>query len=254
MDSERLERKLQHFVKDFIHREELRDIDSFSISLSEEIVKKTDGKISDLDFAEDLSVSTNFFQLNDLERSKFLSKLEKRAKKEFGDIEIDDDIENQFTRIYIEGIDSFREVENISRNDVWQELDDPPLSVSEEEVKEAFREIMGEPFDQKDWPGETEDLFTSALEINNSRLDAAIMLKGPSAGEKMFISDAGGRGTQIQKLFEINADIHVIQFNGKIESRFLTHVKTVANANDANKICIIDGADTARILKAYGHL
>lgn len=154
-------------------------------------------------------------------------------------------------QLYIDEIDSFSKVADVKSSEVDIRL---PLEVLEEDVKNYLREIIGEPFVQKDWPGERNDLFTNHVLVNDRRVDAAFMLKGPGVSGNMFMSDAGKRGTQVQRLFESPADLYVVQFNGKIEDRTIQHVKEQAEVTSAAMYCIIDGADTARLLTAYGKI
>lgn len=154
-------------------------------------------------------------------------------------------------RLYVEDIDSFSRASEVDSSDVQVDI---LKEISEAEVKTYIREIIGEPFDQLDWGGELNDLFTNQVEIDGRRVDTAFMLKGPSVEGPLQIRDAGARGDQFQRLFQSPADLYVIQFNGKIEDRTIQHVKDLAKANDAQMICIIDGTDTARILKAYGKI
>jgi hypothetical protein len=62
--------------------------------------------------------------------------------------------------------------------------------ILEEEVKEAFASIVGEPFVPKDWAGERSDLRTTQLRIDGQQVAAAIAFKGRSkARKKMTVAD-----------------------------------------------------------------
>lgn len=154
-------------------------------------------------------------------------------------------------KLYVDDIDSFSHVSEIKAQDVDVDV---LQDISEAEVKTCLREIIGEHFDQPDWGGELNDLFTSRVRVDGQRVDSAFMLKGPSINSPMQIRDAGTRGDQIQRLFQSGAELFVVQFNGKIEDRTIQHIKDLAKAYDAPKFCIIDGTDTARLLKAYNKL
>jgi hypothetical protein len=52
-------------------------------------------------------------------------------------------------------------------------------SMSEDAIKHAFADIIGEPFVPKDWPGETSDLSTTRLTIEGDPVSAAFAFKGP---------------------------------------------------------------------------
>lgn len=68
------------------------------------------------------------------------------------------------------------------------------------------------------------------------------------------MSDAGARGDQVQRLFQSPAELFIVQFNGKIGGRLIQHIKQEAQVTGAAMFCIIDGTDTARLLKAYGKI
>lgn len=154
-------------------------------------------------------------------------------------------------RLNIEDIDTFSRVSEVASTDVT--IDGETLDVKEAQVKQYLREILGESFDQRDWGGEINDLFTNNVEVNGERVYTAFMLKGPSVDPPLHITNAGARGDQFQRLFQSPADLFIVQYNGKIEDRTVGHVKNLAQLKEA-RYCIIDGTDTARLLKAYGKI
>ncbi|MBP8591167.1 hypothetical protein KBI33_01705 [Candidatus Shapirobacteria bacterium] len=155
--------------------------------------------------------------------------------------------------ISIDEIESLGEVKNVSVDEIRVLV---PLKYSEEQIQNWFEEIIEEPEHKKDWGGEINDLFTSRLLINGTRKIAAFLLKG--AGKRMKelkISDCGKNGDQIQRLFKSPADIFIIQFVGPIAEAVVEEAKSKTlllrhEGKDA-QFCIIDGYDTARILRAY---
>ena len=150
-------------------------------------------------------------------------------------------------QIYIDDIDSFSKVKEVERSDIEGDR----MEIYEDKVKDVIREIIDEPFDQNDWGGEINDLYTSAVEVAGERVDTAFMLKGVSVDGEMYIGDAGSRGDQIQRLFEADADLYVFQYVGKINDRTVKEVKEKAEFNEAKYVCLIDGTDTARLVEAY---
>jgi hypothetical protein len=94
------------------------------------------------------------------------------------------------------------------------------------------------------------------LQINGARRAAAFLLKGNGLKKEVLeIGDCGKNGDQIVRLFETPADIYIIQFVGNISEAVIKDVdgktdQRIAKGNSTN-YCIINGQDTARLLKAY---
>ncbi|MFA5864740.1 MAG: hypothetical protein WC975_08635 [Phycisphaerae bacterium] len=154
--------------------------------------------------------------------------------------------------IAVDDIDTFAKVKDISKN-FEAEL---PVKNSEADIKELFHKILGEPFKQKDWGGEQNDIFTTRVEIGGKRHCAAFMLKGPATPEPLTIAKCGKNGDQIQRLFKSPADLFVIQFHGKVSQEVVEEckqkVQLLRTTTNPNAIfTIIDGKDTARLIKAY---
>lgn len=127
--------------------------------------------------------------------------------------------------------------------------------IPEAAVKAAFAEIIGEPFVPKDWGGERSDLFSSRLTIEETELSAAFLLKGPAVRGPLHPSDLGLRGDQMLRLFEEPADMFVLQHAYKIETTTRKLMRILAmDGRHPRRYCVIDGADTYRILRAYGFL
>jgi hypothetical protein len=199
------------------------------------------------DFVEDFSTGTDFHRFNEVsDHEVFLERIYEDAMDAIVNI-----VPSKPRQLYVEDIDSFSRVTEVSGSD----LDvDKLRDISESEVKAYFREIIDEPFEQHDWGGELNDLFTSQIEVDGRRVDTAIMLKGPSVESPLQIADSGTRGDQFQRLFQSPADLYIIQFNGKIEDRTNRHIKGLSMSYDAPMFSIIDGTDTARVLRAYGKI
>jgi hypothetical protein len=160
-------------------------------------------------------------------------------------------------RLYIEDIDSFQKVRDINPALVLDKLGkNGYFDKSEDIVQSAIEKILAEPFHKKDWGGEYNDLYTSNLQINGARRAAAFLLKGNGLKKEVLeIGDCGKNGDQIVRLFETPADIYIIQFVGNISEAVIKDVdgktdQRIAKGNSTN-YCIINGQDTARLLKAY---
>ena len=158
--------------------------------------------------------------------------------------------------ITVDEIDSFNQVKNVSLEEVKALV---PLNYSEEQIQNWFEIIIGEPIHKKDWGGETNDLFSSRLLINGKRKNSAFLLKGPGIGVKTLeISYCGKNGDQIQRLFNAPAELFIIQFIGSISEAVIEEAKSktllLRHRGINAQVCIIDGYDTSRILKAYGKI
>ncbi|MBN2680892.1 MAG: hypothetical protein JXR58_00145 [Bacteroidales bacterium] len=160
-------------------------------------------------------------------------------------------------RLYVEDIDSFNKVRDINPDIILSLLSGRGyFDKSEEEIQLSFENILNEPFHKKDWGGEYNDLYTANIIINGARRSAAFLLKGNGLRKiKMEISDCGQNGDQIVRLFESPADLFIIQFVGNISEAIIKDVEVkVAQkriSNESACFCLINGQDTARLLKAY---
>jgi len=129
------------------------------------------------------------------------------------------------------------------------------LQIPEDAIKHAFAEIIGEPFVPRDWGGEKSDLTTSRLTIDGKRQSAAFIFKGPSVRGQMHPADMGRRGDQLVRAFDEPVELVVVQHCSQIANSVVRIAESLAmDFRRPRRYCILDGADTARILKAYGKL
>jgi hypothetical protein len=152
-------------------------------------------------------------------------------------------------RVHPAQIDAFAKLseESVSEADL-QVL----LQISEDDVKHSIADIIGEPFVPKDWAGEKSDLPTNHLTIDGQPCSAAFIFKGPSLPREMHPGDMGKRGDQLVRVFDEPVDLVVIQNCNKIATNVVRIAESLAmNVCRPRRYCIIDGADTVRILKAY---
>jgi hypothetical protein len=156
-------------------------------------------------------------------------------------------------RVYPEQIDAFAKISE-ERPATKADLN-ALLQVSEESVKHAIADIIGEPFVSKDWPGEKSDLPTNRLTIDGQPHSAAFIFKGPSVPREMHPADMGKRGDQLVRAFDEPVELVVIQHCSKIANSVVRIAESLAmDVRRPRRYCILDGADTVRILKAYGKL
>jgi hypothetical protein len=160
---------------------------------------------------------------------------------------------SQSVRVYPEQIDTFAKID--SKGAAKKADLEAMLRMPEEAVKRAFAEIIGEPFVPRDWGGEKSDLTTSRLTIDGERQSAAFIFKGPSVRGQMHPSDMGKRGDQLVRAFDEPVDLIVVQHCSQIANSVVRIAESLAmDVRRPRRYCILDGADTARILKAYGKL
>ena len=165
----------------------------------------------------------------------------------------------QESRLYVEDIDSFRKVRDINPSTVLSLLNKGFFDQSEDFVQTAFERILEVSFHKKDWGGEQNDLYTTNVIVNGKRRSAAFLLKGNGLKAKeMKIKDCGVNGDQILRLCTSPANLLVIQYVGNISEAVISDIdgkvrQLQIEGKDA-RYCLIDGQDTARVLRAYGEI
>jgi hypothetical protein len=156
-------------------------------------------------------------------------------------------------RIYPSMIGAFEKIDSVESPTAAQLR--AMLDLPEDDVRNAMAEIIGEPFEPKHWGGEKSDLYTSRLTIDGKPISAAFILKGPGAPGPMYPATLGKRGDQLVRAFDEPADLIVIQHHSQVTNAVIRQAEAfAANPSNPRLYCIIDGADTWRILKAYGRL
>lgn len=182
-----------------------------------------------------------------------LNKIRLESLPEYTDLPLD-------ARLYVEDIDSFRKVRDVNPSTVAGVLSkDGYLDQSEDSVQTALERILDVPFHKKDWGGEVNDLYTANVVVNGKRHETAFLLKGNGLKKKvMEIKDCGKNGDQLLRLFNSPAKLFVVQFVGNISEAVISDVDgKVRQARSEGRdacYCIMDGQDTARVLRAYGEL
>ena len=129
------------------------------------------------------------------------------------------------------------------------------FSMPEQEVKEAFGEILGLSSVPKDHGGERSDLVAEVT-VSRNRLRAAFALKGPGGKRQPWTlhpDKMGLRGDQGIRLFHEPADIQVVQHCSQI-AETVRHMMDALASMHQRRYAIIDGDGTARILLRAGLL
>jgi hypothetical protein len=125
--------------------------------------------------------------------------------------------------------------------------------VREHDIKHAFARLLSEDAVPKDWGGEQSDLFTTRLKVRGTRLSAAFLFKGPARFHPMTVADLGKNGDQIGRLASEPAELLVVQHCHRVTAQVRNLLRAHANQMAHQRAyCVIDGADTLRILRAYG--
>jgi hypothetical protein len=160
-------------------------------------------------------------------------------------------------RIYIDDIDSFWKVRQVSAESIAHLLTNGYLERSEDTIQRAFEKILIVPLHKIDWAGELNDLYTANLVVNGGwRVATAFLLKGKGLRRReLQISDCGKNGDQIVRLVDSPAELFIVQFVGNISEAVIKDldgkILSLHAQGKAARYCIIDGQDTARLLKAY---
>jgi hypothetical protein len=151
--------------------------------------------------------------------------------------------------VVIEEIDTFARAARIRVTKKDVEL---LREIREEDVKNAFAEIIGEPFVRKDWGGETSDLFSDRVQLDGRRIATAFAFKGKAKFQPMTPALLGKNGDQIVRLFSEPAELLILQHCHQITSAVRAQMRAFATRPSEPKMfCVIDGADTVRVLRAY---
>jgi hypothetical protein len=156
-------------------------------------------------------------------------------------------------RIHAEQIDAFSDIKNSEKVTTGQL--DLLKDIPESRIKDYFADIIREPFIPLDWGGERSDLYTSKIYFDGKPRSAAFAFKGPAKFKPLHPADLGKRGDQLIRLFDEPADIIFLQHCHKIETTVIKQMQGLASdPNHQRLFCVIDGAETIRILRTYGKL
>ena len=128
-------------------------------------------------------------------------------------------------------------------------------TVPEQVVKELLCRLLGEHTVPNDWGGEESDVFTANLSVDGHRTTAAFLLKGPARFHPMKPADLGKNGDQLYRLFNIPAQVFVVQHCHSIGAAVRKQAEAFALQRSFSSPCrvvFVDGLTTARLLRAHG--
>lgn len=154
--------------------------------------------------------------------------------------------------VTVDSISAFRRVRDVRKLDPKLRL----KRVAESRLKSAFKSIIGESHEFKDWGGETNDLFTNKLRIASARKRAAFAFKGKGTQGPLTPKKMGQNADQVERLFKSQADAFFVVYHGKIEESMhtLMDVHALATSLKSGRSVIygvIDGDDLNRLARAY---
>jgi hypothetical protein len=157
---------------------------------------------------------------------------------------------SRFRFITVDEINQFKKVEAV--RSVPTTLH--PARLSEGRIKAGLRRILGATESQKDWGGESNDIFARVTIGGHSRR-AAFALKGPGQTGTLVPRKMGKNGDQIQRLFDSPADVFFVQYEGEIAQSIVSLMENLASAKAILRgevlFGIIDRNDTYRLRLAY---
>jgi hypothetical protein len=162
-------------------------------------------------------------------------------------------------RLYVEDIDNFTRVRDVTAEVVRSHLRDGYVDLAEERLQVAIERILDEPMHKNDWGGEQNDLYTTNIIVNATRTSTAFVLKGNGVKSKILqIAHCGKNGDQLIRLFRSPAQLFIVQFVGNFSESLIADiegkVRELRSTGRNAHYCTINGQDTARLLYAYGKL
>lgn len=127
--------------------------------------------------------------------------------------------------------------------------------VPEQTVKELICRLLGDHSVPNDWGGEESDVLSANLIVDSRRHVGAFLLKGPARFHPMRPADLGKNGDQLYRLFNIPAQIYVVQHCHSIGAAVRKQAEAFALTRSFVAPCrvvFMDGLTSARLLRAHG--
>jgi hypothetical protein len=126
----------------------------------------------------------------------------------------------------VDDIDNFSKVKSLKHTKVPKKLAPPRLP--EKVFKYGMAYILGNQGKFTDWGGEKSDLYSSHIKIGAKRYTASIGLKGPATTGALTPRKMGHNGDQIQRLFDSDAQVFIVQYEGPIAESVSQQLKGLA--------------------------
>jgi hypothetical protein len=151
--------------------------------------------------------------------------------------------------VTIDDVDSFSKAKRVPQGQVMK-------PIAENKFKQGVQRIIGEKGKFTDWGGEKNDLFSTKVKLNGKRITSAFAFKGKGKKGVLKPKDFGKNGDQIQRLFQSDAKLFMLQYWNRLDQAVYEQMHSLAIAKSAmtgDKIYfgIIDGDDTQRLMIAY---
>ncbi|MEO6701017.1 MAG: hypothetical protein ABIP57_05900 [Jatrophihabitantaceae bacterium] len=157
--------------------------------------------------------------------------------------------------ISIDEIDTFARVKEVPATGVQHLC---PLDLLEDVVEQIIVKVIGEPFTQKDWGGELDDLFTHNVYLDGRAVRTSMLLKGRGLSTVMKMKNLGKNGDQVTRMVKQPADLFIVQHVNRIDASVVAHLRDSVMARRAEGYgavgSIWDGVAVARLGVAYGYL
>jgi hypothetical protein len=100
-----------------------------------------------------------------------------------------------YLEVTADSIDSFSKIMQQDYRPSKKDLE-KLREIPEQQIKQAFAEIIGEPGVPKDWGGERSDLMTTRAILDEERVSTAFAFKGPAKFGPLTIAGLGKNGDQ----------------------------------------------------------
>jgi len=119
------------------------------------------------------------------------------------------------SQVTVDDIDNFAKVKNIKKASI------KIIPIYEKPFKEGIKRIIGEAGKFTDWGGEKNDLFSTRLKIKGKRYPCAFAFKGKGKTGVLTPNKMGKNGDQIQRLFNSQADVFIVQYYDNIDESII---------------------------------
>jgi hypothetical protein len=155
----------------------------------------------------------------------------RKPKVSFGEIKVKIDrramgVFVDVRHLTVDDIENFSKVRSLKHADVRKTLN--PQRLPEKVFKYGMANILGNRGKFTDWGGEKSDLYSSHLQVKGKRYVAAIGFKGPAAAGTLTPGKMGHNGDQIQRLYDSDAQVFLVQYEGPIAEAVSQQLKGLA--------------------------
>lgn len=128
--------------------------------------------------------------------------------------------------VTVDEIDSFSRVRTVKHAKLPKKVE--PARLPERVFKYGTAKILGNRGKFTDWGGEKGDLYTTHLKIKGKRFATAMAFKGPATTGTLTPGKMGHNGDQIQRLFDCEAQVFLVQYEGPIAESVSQQLKALA--------------------------